>query len=166
MLIKYSSRSIKPTMAGQSKKGFTLVEIMIVVGVILLLAGLAIPNLLRSRVTAQESAAMGAVRCLLSVETAYRATHSQYANLTELYTDYPPYIDSVLASGSRQGYTFSISGISPSQFYITAVPQASAQARSFYGDEDGILCRSNAANTSAPNAHVASGCPSGFSEVE
>jgi prepilin-type N-terminal cleavage/methylation domain-containing protein len=153
-------------MEDQKQEGFTLVEIMIVVGVILLLAGIAIPNLLRARSTAQEGVAMGAVRCILSVQTAYRATHSQYANLSQLYADYPPYIDAVLASGNKQGYAFSIAGISGSQFYITAVSQVSGRSLSFYSDEDGILCRSNTTNTAMPNAHVAVGCPSGFSEVE
>lgn len=148
------------------KETFTLVEIMIVVGVILLLAGIAIPNLLRSRMTAQEGVALGAVRCIISVQTAYRATHSQYANLSQLYSDYPPYIDSLLASGNKQGYTFDIDGISSSQFYVTAVPQVAGRGHSFYSDEDGILCRSNSTNTTMPNAHVGAGCPSGFSEVE
>lgn len=147
-------------------KSFTLVEIMIVVGVVLLLAGIAIPNLLRARATAQEAAAMAAVRCLISGQTTYRATHSQYANLSQLYSDYPPYIDAVLASGNKQGYVFSINGISNSQFYVTAVPKISIAARSFYGDEDGILCRSNTTDTAVPNVHASAGCPPGFSEVE
>ena len=109
---------------------------------------------------------MGAVHCLLSVETAYRASHSQYANLTDLISDYPPYIDSVLASGNKQGYSFSIGGITSSQFYITAAPQTPTQSHSFYADEDGIICRSDTVNTSLPNAHISSGCPSGFSEAE
>lgn len=147
-------------------KSFTLVELMIVVGLVLLLAGIAIPNLLRARATAQEAAAMAAVRCLISAQTTYRATHSQYANLSQLYADHPPYIDSVIASGNKQGYTFSINGISGSQFYVTAVPKISMAVRSFYGDEDGILCRSNTTNIAAPNVHMSVGCPSGFSEVE
>ena len=150
----------------RGKETFTLVEIMIVVAVILLLAGIAIPNLLRARANAQEGVAMAAIRCLVSSQTAYRATHAQYANLSELNSEYPPYIDAVLASGNKQGYTFGISGISGSQFYITAAPQSSSQAHTFYSDEDGIICRSNAMNATVPNAHTGAGCPSTFAEVE
>ena len=147
-------------------KSFTLVEIMIVVGIILLLAGIAIPNLARARAQAQENLATGALRTIVSVETAYRATSSRYANLAELYAAYPPYIDSALGSGNKQGYTFVVDGISSSQFYATAAPHSLTQGHTFYIDEDGVLCRSNTTNTVAPSSHVSSGCHSSFSEME
>src|SRR4030042_2633647 len=126
----------------RSGKGFTRVEISIVGGGVLLIAGIAIPNLLRARLSASEAAATGALRTLVSSQIAYRATHSQYANLSQLAEEYPPYIDSVLATGNKQSFTFLISGITSNQFYVTATPQALSQGHTFYADEDGIVCRS------------------------
>jgi prepilin-type N-terminal cleavage/methylation domain-containing protein len=151
------------------KKGFTLVEIMIVVAIIALLAAIAIPNLLRSRVSAQEAAAAAAVHTVVAAEVQYRATHANYASLATLDDDNPPYIDSTLAAGTKQGYSFAASPVTGSegtQFIVTAAPSTLTQAHTFYSDEDGVLCRSTATNTAAPTAHTDTGCPSGFAEVQ
>ena len=59
-------------------RGFTLVEIMIVVAIIALLAAIAIPNVLRARATANESAAVGNVRALISSLEMFRSVNSAY----------------------------------------------------------------------------------------
>jgi len=148
------------------KKGFTLVEIMIVVAIIALLAAIAIPNLLRARVSAQEAAAAAALHTVAAAEIQYRATHSSYADLDELDDETPPYIDSTLAAGAKQGYDFVAVANSGTDFYATAAPQTLTQAHTFYIDEDGVLCRSDATNTAAPAAHTAAGCPANFTEVD
>lgn len=148
------------------RKGFTLVEIMIVVAIIALLAAIAIPNLLRARVSAQEAAAAAALHTVGAAEIQYRATNASYATLAQLGAATPPYIDSSLASGTKQGYTFVAAANGGTNFYATAAPVTLAQSNTFYIDEDGVLCRSSATGTAAPAAHTGTGCPAGFAEMQ
>ena len=148
------------------RKGFTLVEIMIVVAIIALLSAIAIPNLLRARVSAQEAAAAAALHTVAAAEIQFRATNPTYATLVQLGAANPPYIDSTLAAGTKQGYVFAATPNVGADFYATAVPQTIAQAHTFYVDEDGVLCRSTATGTAAPIVHTAAGCPAGFAEVQ
>ena len=64
-----------------SERGFTLVEIMIVVAIIALLAAVAIPNVLRGRTTANESAAIGNIRALISSLEMYRSVNQAYPSV-------------------------------------------------------------------------------------
>ena len=123
------------------RKGFTLVEIMIVVAIIILLAAIAIPNLLRARLNANESAAVGAVKTIVSASISYRAVNSGYpTNITELSDATPEYIDDVLGSGDKQGYTFELTG-STNTFTTIAYPQSyqTTGVRSFFADESGVI---------------------------
>ena len=149
------------------RKGFTLVEIMIVVAIIALLAAIAIPNLLRARVSANEANAAAAMHTIVAAEVGWRATNATYATLVQLGAATPPYIDGTLAAGAKQNYAFVAAPNAGTNFYATAVPVPLAAAHSFYVDEDGILCRSTATSVAAAVAHAgALACPVGYVEMQ
>lgn len=126
--------------------GFTLVEIMIVVAIISLLAAIAIPNLIRARLSANEAAAETAIRTLHTAAQSYRAVNTAFpASLSVLASTTPPYIDSVLGAGSKNGYNFTITAAT-NTFSATARPQnyGTSGARSFFVDESGVIRYTNA----------------------
>src|SRR5271168_3119299 len=98
-------------------QGFSLIELMIVVAVIVIIAALAIPNLLRARMAANESAAVAALRTLATQEVNYNSSWGAGYSPT-LASLGPPLpgavasptnadlVDQVLASGIRGGYQF------------------------------------------------------------
>ncbi|MFH1622714.1 MAG: prepilin-type N-terminal cleavage/methylation domain-containing protein [Candidatus Omnitrophota bacterium] len=126
------------------RQGFTLVEIMIVVAIIILLAAIAIPNLLRARHNANESAAIGAVRTISTAAESWRAAQTTPAYPTTLATMAsvtPPYIDSTLAGGAKQGYTYAYTLDSANEYSLIASPATSGVTgtRLFFVDESGVL---------------------------
>jgi type IV pilus assembly protein PilA len=134
------------------RKGFTLVEIMIVVAIIALLAAIAIPNLLRARLNANEAAAISALRTVSTACESFRAAQSPVtypANLAVLGAppNGPPYIDATLAGGTKQGYTFAYALVSANQYTCTATPVTAnvTGTRVFFVDESGVIRLTNAA---------------------
>src|SRR3989442_12617981 len=105
----------------RKQTGFTLIELLIVVGIILVLAALAVPRFLRSKMAANEASAVASLRTLLTANITYSTTYGNaYSpDLPSLGGNPPPncnnahLIDSALASGLKSGYAFTYVLASP-----------------------------------------------------
>ncbi|HTV57477.1 MAG TPA: prepilin-type N-terminal cleavage/methylation domain-containing protein [Verrucomicrobiae bacterium] len=103
--------------------GFSLIELLIVVAIILIIAAIAIPNLLRARIAANQSDAVQNCRTITSAQVIYYTTYAQgfapslgALGGTGSGTPTPTaadLIDSVLATGAKSGYTFTYVALDP-----------------------------------------------------
>ncbi|MDP2911787.1 MAG: type II secretion system protein [Candidatus Omnitrophota bacterium] len=129
-----------------SLTGFTLVEIMIVLAIVMTLATLVVSSVLRARHNANEMAAVAACKTIVTACQNFYANnlpHAYPASLSDLISPLsnPPYIDSVLASGTKQGYNFTYAFIDTESFILNAEPAVSGKtgSRNFFVNESGII---------------------------
>lgn len=141
------------------QKGFSLIELLIVVAIILIIAAIAIPNLLRSKIAANQASAVASLRTLNTSSVLYNTNYQQYptklldmATGTSVTSTSADLIDSVLSTGTKSGYNFTWAGGGTTGAYtIVADPANAATGTVHYFTDQSLVIRSNSTAVATAN---------------
>jgi type IV pilus assembly protein PilA len=155
----------------RDSQGFSLLELLIVVTIILIITAIAIPHLYKSRLAANEASAVASLRSINTCEATYNTTYNQGYTSTlaqlgpsasgEPSSSNAGLIDAVLASGTKSGYTFTytagaaMDGSTPS-FQVNANPVSAGNTgwNYYFSDNSNVIRQNNAQPASASDSPV------------
>jgi type IV pilus assembly protein PilA len=159
----------------KNQEGFSLVELLIVIAIIMVIAAIAIPTLLRSRIAANEASAVGSLRIINSAQATYTSTYGigyatsltvlgpgSVAGNTAATSDNAVLLDSILGCPTppcnKSGYSFQIStiGVPPISYASTGDPITPGQTgqRHFYSDASSVIRYNQSATASSNDAPI------------
>jgi type IV pilus assembly protein PilA len=149
------------------ERGFTLMEMMIVVAIMLIIAAIAIPSMVDTKISADEASAVASIRAIGTAEVSYQAAYGGYADTLAKLGGADPctkseetacLLDQSLAGGSKAGYKFAATGANPSGgentgFVVGAAPEVFGRTgkRMFCSTEKNVIRADlNAAGSTLP----------------
>jgi len=131
------------------RKAFTLVELMIVLAIIAIIAAFAIPNLMKSRMSANETSAVGSLRALMSAQATYMNRHGVYGDLAGLLAE--RLVDASLGTGRKAGYRVGVldTGSDFAYCFVSApIDDGKSGEKEFCVTQQGTLYQANLDSTS------------------
>lgn len=142
--------------------GFSLIELLIVIAIILIIVTIAVPKLNNARIYAQETAAIGAIKAIHEAQTQYYSQYGRYAtSLTELGppTNGQPgpsaadLLHEDMATGVKQGYKFTVAA-TPTGYTINAAPVSygGTGRRTFYSDQSMSIRQNSGQEPAGPSS--------------
>ncbi len=153
-------------------RGFSLIELLIVVAIILIIAAIAIPNLLKSQIAARQASAVGSLRTINTAEITYASTYNTGYS-PSLASLGPPatgnataaaagLVDSILAFGAKSSYAFTYAEVFTSgridSYSVTACPTASCgtgNGNGYFTDHSGVIRQNSTATATASDSPLA-----------